>query len=699
MGGNSDYARVSTPVLKIPKKHIPVGGRLSHFFKEWSGITQDAWVLEVVERGYALEFAAEPPPYTGVRQTQMSDPAKMEVVLQEIHTLLEKGAIEEVPRGEEQEGFYSTLFLVPKKDPTKMRPVINLKPLNRFLVKKPFKVDHLMKVCGLLRKGDWAISIDLTDAYFHVKIRPSHKKYLRFAANGKCYQFTCLPFGPTVAPRVWTKILSAAVEHVRKLGVQITSFFDDSLLFHRAPKSLIESRDLTLLEFNRVGLLVNLGKSDLEPNQSQVYIGGHFQLDVGLVALPWERFLKLQEILKELTTKRQAPALLFLKVLGKMAAMIYVVRLARLHMRPIQLHLLLNWKPSSRDYQKQIPISDHLRDHLKWWQEADNLSQGCPLSPPAPDVTVTTDASGEKWGAECMGEWAQEDWTLEESSLHSNILEMEGVIRALLRFRSHLQNKHILIRTDNMSVCQYLNKQGGTKSPSLCIRTWKAYQVLEELGSTAEASHISGVLNTHADFLSRQVQESEWGLNPKIVKLIFQRWGSPIIDLFASERNYQLQTFCCWKPSPSALQRDAFTLNWDHLQAYAFPPVFLIPKLIQKLDRSINCSIILIAPRWARRPWFNLILDRLIEVPLLLPVRSDLLKQPVGQYYHPNPGLYKLTAWHLSSNEAQIMSFQNRLRHYAKPQSDQALGRTMTQSSPDTTIGVLNGVSIPVHYL
>ena len=51
--------------------------------------------------------------------------------------MIEKGAITEV-ECPTAEGFVSRLFLVPKKDGQR-RPVINLKPLNRFLVYRHFK--------------------------------------------------------------------------------------------------------------------------------------------------------------------------------------------------------------------------------------------------------------------------------------------------------------------------------------------------------------------------------------------------------------------------------------------------------------------------------------------------------------------------------------------------------------------------------
>ena len=54
-------------------------------------------------------------------------------------------------------GFYSTLFLVAKKL-GKMRSVINLRPLNKYLRKLHFQMDTLYKVLDLVQTGDWGLT-------------------------------------------------------------------------------------------------------------------------------------------------------------------------------------------------------------------------------------------------------------------------------------------------------------------------------------------------------------------------------------------------------------------------------------------------------------------------------------------------------------------------------------------------------------
>ena len=76
--------------------------------------------------------------------------------------------------------------------------------------------------------------------------------------------------------------------------------------------------------------------------------------------------------------------------------------------------------------------------------------------------------------------------------------------------------------------------------------------------------------------------------------------------------------------------------RWDHLQAYVFPPFGLIPRLLSKVRLSRDLEVTLVAPFWPLKPWFPDLLELLLEVPLLLPMWRDLLKQPHFHHYHLN---------------------------------------------------------------
>ena len=251
--------------------HAPAG-RLVHFQSNWLKITQDRWVLNTIQ-GYMIDFVSQPhqpsapqPPQFSAEQTQL--------ISMEITELLQKNAIEEVTPLL-QPGFYSNLFLVPKKDGGQL-PVINLKALNRFVQKEHFKMEGIHTVKDLLRQGDWLAKVDLKDAFFSVPIGHQHRKFLRFifkGKKGKTYQFNCLPFGLSSAPWVFTKTLKPVLAVLRERGVRLIAYIDDIQI-------LAESRDLIqdqvtgmLYLLECLGFIVNRKKSILNPTQVIEFLG------------------------------------------------------------------------------------------------------------------------------------------------------------------------------------------------------------------------------------------------------------------------------------------------------------------------------------------------------------------------------------------------------------------------------------------
>ena len=105
-------------------------------------------------------------------------------------------------------------------------------------------MDSLSTVLNLVQQGDWAISLDLTDAYMHIPIHKAHKKFLRFCIQGKVYRFTCLCFRPAVAPRVFTKVVSVAAAHLRTLNLRLAVYLDDWFLVNQIKSYYMQTKRL-----------------------------------------------------------------------------------------------------------------------------------------------------------------------------------------------------------------------------------------------------------------------------------------------------------------------------------------------------------------------------------------------------------------------------------------------------------------------
>ena len=142
-----------------------------------------------------------------------------------------KGAIREIAEmSRPEEGrFYSTLFLVPKKDGGH-RPVINLKALNNCVMAPHFNMEGIQTLKYLLKQGNWLVKIDLKDSYFVIPIWEENQKVLCFSVANKSYQFTCLSFHLALAPWVFTKTLKPLVAFCRELGVRLVMYIDNILV-------------------------------------------------------------------------------------------------------------------------------------------------------------------------------------------------------------------------------------------------------------------------------------------------------------------------------------------------------------------------------------------------------------------------------------------------------------------------------------
>ncbi len=83
--------------------------------------------------------------------------------------LLRKEAIEVVSLHERESGFYSRYFVVPKKDGG-LRPILDLRQLNRSVSRLKFKMLTLKQVASQIRSEDWFVAIDLKK---HTSMSPS----------------------------------------------------------------------------------------------------------------------------------------------------------------------------------------------------------------------------------------------------------------------------------------------------------------------------------------------------------------------------------------------------------------------------------------------------------------------------------------------------------------------------------------------
>ena len=101
---------------------------------------------------------------------------------------------------------HNLLFDVPKQGAGK-RQILELSHLNKYIPNQSFKMLTPNILRNIIPENSWTTSIDLQDAFWHIPIASNR---IPFRVRGK-YVFTAMPFGLSIAPRIFTKLMTIAL--------------------------------------------------------------------------------------------------------------------------------------------------------------------------------------------------------------------------------------------------------------------------------------------------------------------------------------------------------------------------------------------------------------------------------------------------------------------------------------------------------
>ena len=668
-------------------------GELKHFLPQWEAITNDPTILQIVS-GVKLEFNNSVAPVQHSGRPSVFNSHQHSIVNAEIAKLLAKGVI--VPAAQETEEFISTIFLRPKKDGTH-RTILNLKACNEFIAYHHFKMDTLEAAVNMMRPGCFMASVDLKDAYYTVPIHPSHQKYLKFCFDSAFYKYTCLPNGLASAPRIFTKLLKPVYATLRSMGHLNSGYIDDSYLQGDNSKECHRNVIDTIMLFTKLGFHIHPEKSVFIPSQKLTFLG--FVLDsIAMTVTPTGE--KVQRILSVCTTllQTQMPTIRQVaEVIGTLVSNFPGAQYGPLHYRHLERDKYLALLANKGDYGGIMQLSPPALTELKWWRDnAATLKRD--IQHDHPSSSIQSDASTLGWGAVFGTRKTGGRWTPSEAEYHINILELLAAFFALKCFCSHMSNCHIQIQIDNTTALAYINNMGGSKSKELnqlAVQIWE-WCIIRNIWLSAV--HIPGRLNTGADEKSRVFSDNhEWMLNKHSFDKILLRHPGLDFDLFASRLNYQISRYCSWQADPNSTHIDAFTMNWNGLKFYAFPPFSLLPRCLQKISQD-RAQGILIAPLWPTQTWFPVLLRHLCDQPWILLPRPNLLQHPSRSSPHPLHKNLHLMVCPVSGDPSAITTFQRRLPTFSWHPGGKALKNSMPHTLKNGWHFVVNGKLIVIHH-
>ena len=224
-----------------------------------------------------------------------------------------------------------------------------------------------------------------------------------------------------------------------------------------------------------------------------------------------------------------------------------------------------------------------------------------------------------------------------------NLLETRAAHESVIALSE--PGDRVRLHIDNRTAAAYIRCQGGTRSNVLsqeAILLWK--QAVARNVTILPPHWIPTAENTAADFLSRHdVTQWMFMLDRTVFRSVLDYFSlRPTLDAFACRYSAQLPRYMSWSRDQHAVAQDALFSPWDPV-TYLFPPVPLLPKVIRKI-RDQKIRAILVCPQWPTALWWGMLLDMMVEPPMLLPHYKNILQTldgtPVSPYLDPLVALH-----------------------------------------------------------
>lgn len=441
--------------------------------------------------------------------------------------------------------------------------------------------------------------------------------------QGTIYEFNVLPFGLSTAPCVFTKLLKPVMAILRSMGYMSTIYLDDvcciAPTYEECTANIAQTRTL----FESLGFIINKGKTSLIPSNECTYLG--FIIDTNQFHIRLTD-AKKDAILKEkikLSHFQRCYIRHFARVVGLLTSACPGVQYGWLYTKQLERCKYLALVQSG-NYDSYTNIPAYLQEDFSWWINTIKTAIN-PIREDNYTLEIYSDASKTGWGVACGEKTASGQWSTEENTKHINFLELLAAFFGLKIFASKLSNCQILLSIDNTNAISYVNRMGGVRFLHLHKLTRDIWAFCEKRNIYIYASYISSRDNEIADAESRRLHpDTEWELSNRAFESIVNNFGNPEIDLFATRLNTKCHKYVSWHRDPGACAVNAFTLNWNNLKFYAFPPFSIVAKTLRKIitDRSQG---IIVAPYWPTQAWFPMFNKLVLSGPIILEPTDKVL--------------------------------------------------------------------------
>lgn len=296
---------------------VIVKGRLRINASFWESIGASQFILSVIREGYKIPFYYTP---TSVHlQNNKSALNYSDFVVNAITELLKVGSVVECP--------FPPVVVNPLpvsvQSNGKKRLILDLRHVNFFVKKSKIKFEDAKSFleCLLARPTAWACSFDIKSGYHHIEIFESDQQFLGFSwvfkGVTKYFKFTVLPFGLSLGPYIFSKVMRPLVKYWRSKALSIVVYLDDGISAAQSFSKCEEHSLLVRSDLFKSGFVPNKDKCQWVPIQVICWLGIFWDFKNNRMFIPPEKISRIFHELVEVMSCRNVSARKLARVTGR----------------------------------------------------------------------------------------------------------------------------------------------------------------------------------------------------------------------------------------------------------------------------------------------------------------------------------------------------------------------------------------------
>lgn len=455
--------------------------------------------------------------------------------------------------------------------------------VNDFALKDYCEYQSLDDAIKLLTPSSYMAKVDLKSAYRSVEINSKHQPLtglqwtFKDASSPTFIIDKCLGFGARKSPHIFNRITQAVCRMMQRRNFNCVCYLDDFFLCEASFAECQQALATLITLLRSLNFKINW-KKVVDPCRIMTFLGVQINLHEGQIRLDPEKAVTFCKMLKDTAMKKRITKKLLQTIAGRLIWASRVHPWGKYHTAPV-FHLIRTLHSARH----KALLSSTLRSELDWWIDILSTGNNCKAiwDDARPITIIATDSSSCAGGVFCGGDCTYVNWLIDRpsiSSKHINIKELAAVEIAVCTYAPLLPNSHLIIYSDNTSVCHIVNK--GYSRNACAAKLLRNIAVTSlEYNCRITACHIPGDLNDIPDAISRLHQR---GQRLRLLSLLrqYNPAAIPVCGMSSLSNYYLLQLW----------GREADSSRFSKFQNYVHNPTIPIGNLMSPISDITQSS-------------------------------------------------------------------------------------------------------------